>query len=64
MEKQKSLILDVNSAVFWLEKTFPFTYPRSENTPFFNASFRVNSVKIGLFVSQQMNLKALFSVTF
>lgn len=64
MEKQKSLILDVNSAVFWLEKTFAFTYPRSENTPFFNASFRVNSVKIGLFVSQQMNLKALFSVTF
>lgn len=59
MDKQKSLILDVNSVFFPR-----FTYPRSENTPFFNASFRVNSVKIGLFVSRQMNLKALFSVTF
>lgn len=49
---------------FFLEKTFPFTHPRSENKPFFNAFFPVNSVKMSLFVSRQMNWKALFSVTF
>ena len=64
MEKQKSLILDFKSFFFFLEKTFPFTHPRSENTPFFNAFFRANSVKMSLFVSRQMNWKALFSVTF